>query len=728
MKRLNRIGKCSIALSLLAVGIWGNILGIANGSGFELSNEPLRMGGSKSYDSLYETENVIILVIDGLRNSEAFDDPHHQYIPHIWNDLRPRGTIYTQFYTTAWTMTTHGHMTLLTGTRFNLNLTFGLTSDNYREYRPTIFEAYRKDLGVPQDKTWIVSGKQHLSTTDHSLHPFWGEDYRANLEYDFASDAETMQYFYRIANEDHPSLALINLRYVDEVAHRAYNDYDDYLATIVQADSLVYDLWQRLQMDPYYQGKTTLIVTSDHGRYAGEREYREHGGPDHSNRHIIFLALGPDIEQGLEVSTRGDLIDIPVTVAELLGFSMPYAEGRVLHEMLVAEPSTRPDPPPENLGSEVLLSNTPGSSVYPSIEANSDGLHVVWSEQDTSSDEEHRLILYRNSDDFNMSWENPDTLLGNFTYYSSESDFLYEEMGTPISATIRSKEDGTLMAAVSGYSIGYFDEENEDKELLWGVNLLSRAPEGEWIEQGFSNKGYVIANAPGLTAKTPEAWVAWTDGTLSLSLGYEEPRDDILPRAFVSQFQGDRPGGPFFGTPSIDRYGDYVHLAYVIQNKWMIYARFNTLSSELEDTTFFDRESTSPSLLPRITVEEEDIHIVWAEYENDVWGIRYRKSTDGGQSFGEIVSLSSSAAGALHPDIAVDGQTVVVMWEDYRDGNGEIYGIMSPDGGNTWGQETRFTWNDSFSAFPRVAGYQGRFYMAWQDDRGGNWEVYFLEL
>lgn len=37
----------------------------------------------------YQTENVFIVVIDGIRDTEAFDDTSHAHIPNLWNNLRP---------------------------------------------------------------------------------------------------------------------------------------------------------------------------------------------------------------------------------------------------------------------------------------------------------------------------------------------------------------------------------------------------------------------------------------------------------------------------------------------------------------------------------------------------------------------------------------------------------------------------------------------------------------
>src|SRR5512136_1492733 len=63
----------------------------------------------------YQTRSVFIMVIDGSRYTETFGDPTHQYIPRIWNQLRPLAAIYTKCYNNGYTETCPGHSTILTG-------------------------------------------------------------------------------------------------------------------------------------------------------------------------------------------------------------------------------------------------------------------------------------------------------------------------------------------------------------------------------------------------------------------------------------------------------------------------------------------------------------------------------------------------------------------------------------------------------------------------------------
>ena len=57
-------------------------------------------------------QNVFVVVVDGMRNMEAFES-ESLYTRHIWNDLRPIGTINKRFWNRGWTATTGGHTTIL---------------------------------------------------------------------------------------------------------------------------------------------------------------------------------------------------------------------------------------------------------------------------------------------------------------------------------------------------------------------------------------------------------------------------------------------------------------------------------------------------------------------------------------------------------------------------------------------------------------------------------------
>src|SRR3970040_1297733 len=67
--------------------------------------------------------------------------------------------------------------------------------------------------------------------------------------------------------------------------------------------------------------------------------------------------------------------------------------------------------------------------------------------------------------------------------------------------------------------------------------------------------------------------------------------------------------------------------------------------------------------------------------------------------------------------IASSGNVVLVVWYDNRDGNYEIYYKRSTDGGVSWGSDTRLTNNTANSFLPSVAVSGSVVHVVWYDNR-----------
>jgi len=123
-----------------------------------------------------ETEYIVIAVIDGARYSETFGDTSHKYIPHMWNNLVPQGTLYTNFYNNGWTKTNPGHSAILTGTWQNL-----ANDGTQRPNMPTIFEYSRKAFNDSINNYWVILGKDKLDILSNSNHLEYGTAHRNKL-------------------------------------------------------------------------------------------------------------------------------------------------------------------------------------------------------------------------------------------------------------------------------------------------------------------------------------------------------------------------------------------------------------------------------------------------------------------------------------------------------------------------------------------------------------------
>ncbi|MFQ6115822.1 MAG: hypothetical protein ACE5NG_17315, partial [bacterium] len=74
---------------------------------------------------------------------------------------------------------------------------------------------------------------------------------------------------------------------------------------------------------------------------------------------------------------------------------------------------------------------------------------------------------------------------------------------------------------------------------------------------------------------------------------------------------------------------------------------------------------------PRVAVHADSIHVVWYQH----WEVFYKRSVDGGETWGESVALSvEDNVSSVVPDIAVEGGNVYVVWEDWTSlDSGGIY-------------------------------------------------------
>jgi hypothetical protein len=89
----------------------------------------------------------------------------------------------------------------------------------------------------------------------------------------------------------HPRVMWIGLGQSDDWAHaRRYDLVLDYLHI---ADGMLEELWRTLQSMDAYRGRTTLIVTTDHGRGRTPADWAEHDAGIQGCQDIFIAILGP---------------------------------------------------------------------------------------------------------------------------------------------------------------------------------------------------------------------------------------------------------------------------------------------------------------------------------------------------------------------------------------------------------------------------------------------------
>ena len=664
-------------------------------------------------------KNVIILIIDGLRNDESFDDPTHQYIPHIWNDLAPQGTINTNFWNTGWTITTPGHTQIVTGVRAFLNNEY-YTSGQTRSKYPNIFEYYRKSGGFLEDNVWVLTGKGVITKSiNTSLHPDYA-DFGASRESLARSDANVWSAVQQKMDIYHPSLMLITLGDVDKYGHKG--DYLSYVYTIRIADQIAYDLWQKIQSDPYYKDNTDLIITTDHGRDSDGygRGFISHGRRNHGNRHLLFLALGLDFKQNQVVDIRRDQIDLAPTVGAILGFQTPYADGEVMTELFV-------DP---SLGSDIVT----GGQRRVSLSASGSGLHLAYSQKNGQEWD----IYYKKSLDGGDTWTDPVKLFEN----GQDNNYFYE-------AKITSQDNGLVYAATIGYSLiveggdtytwKVFGRRSLDGGNTWeeiqklkdagglaahpsissmgdNITIIYSSMDEQMAFTRYlfsSDKGTTFEDNLSLSSFSPPGYCSLTnDGERFYGLWTQQNRNPLkkLWNVFFNRTTADY----YPLTWGIERaltsnYSDkmlfFMNNAIAVNNSGLIKTLITSRQDQIVDSkqmagkwitslksgydlgnifinegAFYD-QATSEAWNPKVSFIDPgttDVVVIWEQHVNnsgaEIYGRKWVAS--GWQSL--IPISSSDGKDSAEPDLAIYNNTIHVGWQDYENGNWQIKTISTP--------------------------------------------------
>ncbi|MCB0667613.1 MAG: phosphoglyceromutase [Saprospiraceae bacterium] len=336
-------------------------------------------------------ENLVLITLDGVRWQEVFtgadpglisdlkssqerkdikslfkdDDPKQarkKLMPWTWSTLAGQGQIYGNRQlgnkvdcTNRYRISYPGYNEILTGysdpwitsnaNKYNPNITILEWFNGHAEFCgkvvafaswdafPYIINDQRSGITVnagfsKAEDNYLTSNELFLNELIDQLPGPW-ESTRL--------DAYTHQYMMEYLEKYHPRLTFISYGEMDDYAHSG--QYGQYLQSINQTDKRIADLWNFLECDPFYAGRTALIITTDHGRgYHRPSDWKNHGILTRGSGEIWMAFIGPSIPTKGEIKEEMQLFQnqIAKSLAFILGYQYePHQEeaGEIINHI-----------------------------------------------------------------------------------------------------------------------------------------------------------------------------------------------------------------------------------------------------------------------------------------------------------------------------------------------------------------------------------------------------------
>lgn len=121
---------------------------------------------------------------------------------------------------------------------------------------------------------------------------------------------------------------------------------------------------------------------------------------------------------------------------------------------------------------------------------------------------------------------------------------------------------------------------------------------------------------------------------------------------------------------------------------------------------------------PRLIVSGSNLYVVWQDKSSGNGDIFFKKSANGGTTFGNTINLSKNEGISESPIITARGDNVYVVWVDDTSGNQEIFFKRSTNGGESFGKTIKLSTTSLPSGQPEIASSGNNVYIIWSDISG----------
>jgi hypothetical protein len=266
------------------------------------------------------TERVALIVLDGIRADAA------ETMPFL-RELARRGSSGI-VHTGAPSLSNPSRAVMVTGAWQEVH---GVTNNSRFEPPPvdSLFSLAKK-AGVPTAVAgsyfWRDAFGAHFDAEriwDHRKRLHFGASVHELIEWQQETSREDLDFLAKYAD----GLLVVGITAADSAGHDYGGRSEQYLQVAAAVDHSVESIVQSLD-----DGRTTLIVTSDHG-HIDHRGHGGHGGLEEEVVNVPLILAGKAI--GSSQGWRAEQVDIAPTICMLLGLPLPATnQGGVLWRAL----------------------------------------------------------------------------------------------------------------------------------------------------------------------------------------------------------------------------------------------------------------------------------------------------------------------------------------------------------------------------------------------------------
>lgn len=325
-----------------------------------------------------QTRNVVLVTLDGVRVQEVFggldeiiaahsalqhysdmetvrprfigataEARREALMPFLWKELVPRGVIFgnrdlgsVMKVQNPFCFSAPGYTEMLTGApRAEVD------SNDIRRYpHKTALEIVSRELQLPfgsvaQIGSWdgfasAAASRDGLILSSGAYDPLPARfstpeiDELVSLRKDVlglweegSEDVLTLRIAQRYMSKQQTRLLWLGLGNSDDWSHA--DRYDRLLVYLNRADRLIGELWSTLQADERYRNRTTLVISTDHGRGLEGKDWSEHDCSIPGSEFIWAAVAGPDTPATGEARNTGELHQGQIAATLLQYFRIP---------------------------------------------------------------------------------------------------------------------------------------------------------------------------------------------------------------------------------------------------------------------------------------------------------------------------------------------------------------------------------------------------------------------